>query len=83
MAVGSPLIVSDLYAMPEQVGDAALLVNPNSTEDIADKIELLWSDAALRRQLVAKGLARSANWTQEHFGARLREIVRSVVGISA
>ena len=48
MAVGSPLIVSNIYAMPEQVGDAALLVDPNSAEDIADKIELLWVDAALR-----------------------------------
>ena len=80
MAVGSPLIVSNVYAMPEQVGDAALLVDPNNAEDIADKIERLWVDAALRRQLVEKGLARSATWTEEHFGARLREIVRSVAG---
>ena len=78
MAVGSPLIVSDIYAMPEQVGDAALLVDPNSVEDIADKIERVWVDAALRRQLVEKGLARAAMWTEEHFGARLREIVADV-----
>ena len=33
-----------------------------------------------RYKLVAKGLARSRTWTEEHFGARLREIIESVVG---
>jgi glycosyltransferase involved in cell wall biosynthesis len=82
MAMGSPLVVSNIYAMPEQVGDAALLVDPRNADDIADKIERIWTDAALRALLAKRGLARTAAWTQEDFGLRLREIVQAVAGAS-
>ncbi len=82
MTMGSPLVVSNIYAMPELVGDAALLVDPRNADDIADKIERIWTDADLRALLAEKGLARSAAWTQEDFGLRLREIIQTVVGAS-
>jgi glycosyltransferase involved in cell wall biosynthesis len=79
MAVGSPLVVSDAYAMPEQVGDAALLVNARDSRDIAAKVERVWSGEATRRALAERGRARSARWTQADFGDRLRSIVSRLV----
>jgi glycosyltransferase involved in cell wall biosynthesis len=79
MFVGSPLVVSNVYAMPEQVGDAALLVDARSPEDIAAKVERVWSDEALRRTLADRGRAQSALWTTAHFGERLRAIVSELV----
>jgi glycosyltransferase involved in cell wall biosynthesis len=81
MAVGSPLIVSNVYAMPEQVGDAALLVDPMDVEDIANKIALLWGGVSLRERLIERGHARSAAWTEEQFSARLTAIIERVVGL--
>lgn len=79
MLVGSPLIVSNRYAMPSQVGEAALLVDPTDVEDIAEKIIRVWRDEQLRRRLVEMGRKRSALWTAEHFALRLRQIITHVV----
>jgi glycosyltransferase involved in cell wall biosynthesis len=83
MRLGSPLVVSNAYAMPDQVGDAALLVDPRNPADIAEKLASVLTDAPLRRTLVERGLARSARWTQARFGERLRQIVVELVTLRA
>lgn len=79
-ATGCPCAVSDVYAMPEQVGDAALLFDPNSVDAIAGALMRLWTDDALCAELARRGRARAEAWTQAHFSARLGEIVRDVLG---
>lgn len=78
-AVGCPVAVSGVYGMPEQVGEAALLFDPNSVEEIADCIRRLWTDDQLCARLVQKGKARAAQWGQPQYSARLREIIEEVV----
>ena len=64
-----PAIVSNTSSMPEVAGDAALLVDPTSADDIADKMHLLYKDEALRKKLIDNariqvkkfGWARSAD----------------------
>lgn len=36
--LGVPVVSSDVCALPEQVGDAGLLFDPNNVEDMAEKI---------------------------------------------
>lgn len=79
-ATGCPSAVSNIYAMPEQVGDAALLFDPNSIDEIANVLVRLWTDDALCAELARRGRARSEAWTPAHFNARVREIVSAVVG---
>lgn len=55
MAVGTPVITSNVFAMPEVAGDAALLVNPYNTEEIFLAMCRLLKDQSLRRELVNKG----------------------------
>lgn len=48
IALGCPVAVSDIYGMPEQMGDAALYSDPNNVNDIAEKIYIIWTDDKLR-----------------------------------
>ena len=45
--------------MPEIAGSAALLVDPTSSEDIAEKMKQLHHDDTLRKELIKRGLERS------------------------
>jgi glycosyltransferase involved in cell wall biosynthesis len=60
MACGIPTVVSDRGALPEVIGDAGLLVDPNQPQSIADALERMLTDSALRQQAVEKGLRRAA-----------------------
>ena len=49
------VITSNVTSMPEVAGDAALLVDPLSVDDIAQAMTLLCNDATLRQELIARG----------------------------
>ncbi len=59
-----PAIISETSSMPEVGGEAALQVNPNDVEDIANKMEKLYKDEVLRAKLVAAAPAQvqKFNW---------------------
>jgi len=65
MACGTPVVTSRISSLPEVVGDAAVLVDPYSVEDIAAGLERALLDAKLRSELRQKGLARSATFSWE------------------
>lgn len=79
LLLGCPLVVSNVYAMPEQVGDAALLVDPHNAADIADKIEMIIYNEELRNELVDKGYKIANSWNQELFNNGLVNIIQSIV----
>lgn len=70
MACGTPIIASNTSSVPEVVGDAAILVSPNRSEEFADAIVKLTGDAVLSSSLVQKGLKRAREFTWE--GAALK-----------
>lgn len=80
MALGCPVAVSNKYAMPEQVGEAGLLFNPDSPEEIADCIKRLWTDEKLREQMIKKGYRRVQSWTGEDFKNRVLKVVDKCCG---
>lgn len=51
MALGTPVVTSTASSLPEVAGDAALLVDPYSIEDIARAIRTVEADSDLRRTL--------------------------------
>ena len=63
MAAGVAVLTSDNSSLREVAGDAALLCDPLSVEDIAAKLRRLAADAELRAALVARGHARAAGYT--------------------
>jgi len=50
-----PTITSNCSSMPEVVGNAGLLVDPNSVTDISEKMVQLWTEPGLREELIEKG----------------------------
>jgi glycosyltransferase involved in cell wall biosynthesis len=60
LACGTPVVVSNVSSLPEVVGDAALLVNPQSEQEITVAMWRILTDLTLRAELRAKGLQRAA-----------------------
>jgi glycosyltransferase involved in cell wall biosynthesis len=65
MARGVPVLTSNVSAMPEVAGGAALLVDPVDAGSIADGLCQLTVDPALRHTLTRAGLAQAAKFTWE------------------
>jgi glycosyltransferase involved in cell wall biosynthesis len=58
MARGAPVLACGISAMPEVLGDAALLVDPYDSRNMAEGLDRLFEDEDLRASLVAKGRER-------------------------
>jgi glycosyltransferase involved in cell wall biosynthesis len=79
MACGTPVITSNLSSLPEVAGDAALLVEPSSVEDMAQAMTRLMNDAALREELRGRGLRRVRQFDWEASAARTLDIYRQAL----
>ncbi len=63
MAAGVPVLASNRSAIPEVAGDAAWLVDPEQTEEMANALVALTGDPARRADLSARGLERANRFT--------------------
>lgn len=63
MACGVPVLCAHASSLPEVVGDAALLADPYSVEELAGGLARLLADPALRRELRERGLQRAAEFS--------------------
>ena len=79
MALGTPVMTSNLTSLPEVAGDAALMVDPHDTESMAHAIRELDQDTDLLKTLREKGCAQAAKFTPEIYRNRVSEIYSSVV----
>lgn len=66
-SLGCPVIASSVHGAEEQLGEAALLVNPADAGQMAAKIFELSSNAILREQLITAGYERAEKWTSPDF----------------
>jgi glycosyltransferase involved in cell wall biosynthesis len=78
MACGAPVVCSNTSCFPEAAEGAALLVSPNDPEDIADALEKLIVDDALRAQLAQQGKDRAAEFSWDRSARRLLDIYQQV-----
>lgn len=79
MACGTPVIAGNTSAMPEIAGNGALLADPYSAEDIADRILLLEQNQTLYRQQVNYGLERVKLFSWRKSAESLLNIYKEVV----
>jgi glycosyltransferase involved in cell wall biosynthesis len=79
MACGTPVVVSNVSSLPEVVGDAALLVNPENDEEITVALWRLLSSQALWTELREKGLRRAAAFSWERTAQQTMAVYREVV----
>lgn len=72
MRAGTPVACSRVTCLPDIVGDAALLFDPNDPDDIAAAVQRLWCDADLRRDLASRGSRRVTTLTWDRVARRFR-----------
>lgn len=78
MAAQVPIICSTSSCVPEIVGDAAVLFDANSPEEIADAIYRVYSDGALRESLIAKGIQRRKDFSWDKCARETVDYLRAM-----
>jgi glycosyltransferase involved in cell wall biosynthesis len=79
MAAGVPVVTSNRSALPEVAGDAALLVNPESTDELAQALRDLLQNDELRRDLARRGTNRARLFTWEKAVAETWNVYRTLL----
>lgn len=78
MACGTPVIVSNVSSLPEVVGDAALLIDPEQDEEITVALWRILTDDELRESLRLKGLQRAASFSWRRAAEQTMAVYRQV-----
>jgi len=78
MACGTPVVCSNLSALPEAVGDAAIIVNPENVFDIARGIRDVLLDRELRTTLMQKGFAQLKKFSWDRTAREVLATYREV-----
>lgn len=74
MAHGTPVVASNTSALPEVVGGAALMVNPENVFEISRALQRVLTDQALRDRMKAAGLEQAQHFSWE-------TSVRKMIGV--
>jgi glycosyltransferase involved in cell wall biosynthesis len=81
MACGTPVVASNTSSLPEVVGDAAVLVNPENVFDIARGIRDILLDETLRAELIRRGREQAARFSWEHTARQVLDIYRETAAL--
>jgi glycosyltransferase involved in cell wall biosynthesis len=76
MACGTPVVASNVSSLPEVVGDAAVLVNPENVFDIARGIRDVLLNPELRADLVRRGRMQASRFSWERTARQVLEIYK-------
>ncbi|MGH8526939.1 MAG: glycosyltransferase family 4 protein, partial [Gammaproteobacteria bacterium] len=79
MMCGTAVVASNSSSLPEVIGNAGLLFNPESTDELADLLLLLIDNPGERERLVARGRERARVFSWERTAAQTFEVYRSVI----
>lgn len=82
MACGTPVVCSNAGALPEVVGDAALLVRPDDVPGLANALAAVFENGNLREQLSKRGLERARAFTWAETAEQTRNVYQELLGQS-
>lgn len=80
MACGTPVITSKTTSLPEVVGDAGILIDPEDIEELSDAMEQMMDNEELREKLKKAGQKRAAKFTWKKSAEILMDVYRSALG---
>ncbi len=78
MACGTPVITSNVSSLPEVVGDAAIIVNPENVFDIARGVREALLDVDLRQRCVLHGIQQVRRFSWRRTAEQVLEVYREV-----
>lgn len=76
MAAGTAVVTTSAGALPEVVGDAALLVPPDDSDALAEALAVVLADDGRRADLVAAGRRRVRHWSWDRCADGLVDLYR-------
>ena len=79
MAHGTPVVTSNVSSLPEVVGNAAVLVNPENVFEITRAVHRVLVDPVLREQMKARGYEQVKRFSWEESARRTLRVYRDVV----
>lgn len=77
---GTPAVVANRASLPEVVGEAGLLINPEDPQTLAAACQQLAQDARLRAQLRDLGLAQAARFSWDKMARETLAVYQHVLG---
>jgi glycosyltransferase involved in cell wall biosynthesis len=78
MAHGTPVVTSNVSSLPEVVGKAAVLVNPENVFEIRKALYRVLTDQALRARMKERGYEQTAKFSWETSVQRILSVYRQV-----
>ncbi len=76
MQSGVPVVSSRRASFPETTGGAALFVDPENVQDIADKMMTVYKDEQLRNDLTRRGLERARDFDWDQVADKMWDIIQ-------
>jgi glycosyltransferase involved in cell wall biosynthesis len=83
MASGTPVVAAATSSIPEVVGDAGVLIDPDDEVVWEETLTRLIQDAALRHRMRDAGLTRAATFSWKRTAAETARVYRDLLGVSA
>lgn len=66
-ALGCPVLAGEVVGVSDQLGDAAMMVNPLDERSVAQAIKKLWDEPGLRQKLIEKGRVQGRSFTARDY----------------
>jgi len=79
-SAGLPVASSSATGLPDLIDDAGLIFDPESTEEMADAVERIWTDEDLRNALAERGRKRNELFSWDRTARLLRAHYRRIGG---
>jgi glycosyltransferase involved in cell wall biosynthesis len=80
MAHGTPVVTSNTSSLPEVVGNAAVLVNPENVFEIMRATHRVLVDPLLREKLKQRGYEQVKRFSWDDSACRILKVYREVLG---
>jgi alpha-1,3-rhamnosyl/mannosyltransferase len=83
MAAGAAVLTSDVSSLPEVGGDAVAYADPTQAQAIAEQLQRLLRDDALRTELSRRASARAQEFSWESFAETVLAVLEEAAGAPA
>jgi glycosyltransferase involved in cell wall biosynthesis len=81
MASGTPVVTSSVSSLPEVVGEAAIIVNPENVFDIARGVKEVLLDEAVRQRCISRGFEQVSRFSWRLTAQQVLEVYREVAAV--
>ena len=78
MAVGTPVICSDIPVFREVYDQAAIYFDSRDSKDLTEKVQLIIHNSELRVKMIKKGLEQSKKYSWEKMAKETLKVYKSV-----